>query len=93
MTNPTPRKIPFSCAGRKLEARAVRMSTNWEIWIFENNRKLARYTLVHRQTVEDAERYGLDLIGNEMCAMIKAIESGAWLLTVVNGPSQRGWQR
>ena len=83
MTNPAPRKIPFSCAGRKLEARAVRMSTNWEICIFENNRKLACYTLIHRQTVKDAERYNLDLVGNEMLAMIQAVESGAYLLTVV----------
>ena len=59
------------------------MSTNWEICIFENNRKLACYTLIHRQTVKDAERYNLDLVGNEMLAMIQAVESGAYLLTVV----------
>ena len=75
MTNPKPLNIPFSCAGRHFEARAVRASTNWEIWIFENNRKLARYTLIHNQTVKDAERYNLDLIGNEMCAMIQAIKT------------------
>jgi hypothetical protein len=51
------RSIPFIHAGRQFEARAVPVTGSWEIWIYENNRALTRYTFIDMQTVKDAERY------------------------------------
>ena len=67
--------IPFSCAGRTLEARAVPTRGIWEIWIYENNRALTYYTFIDMQTVKEAERYNLDLLGDEMSAMIEAVKA------------------
>ena len=69
------RSIPFSYAGRQLEARAVLVTGSWEIWIYENNRALTRYTFIDMQTVKDAEHYHLDLLGDEMSATIKAVKA------------------
>ena len=69
------RKIPFSYAGRQLEARAVPLSSNWELWIYENKRALSRYALIPIQTVNDAGRYDLDLLSDEMSAMIEAVKT------------------
>jgi hypothetical protein len=66
------RSIPFSYAGRQLEARAVPATDSWEIWIYENNRALTCYTFIDKRTVKDAERYNLDLLGDEMSATIGA---------------------
>jgi hypothetical protein len=69
------RSIPFSYAGRQLEARAVPATGSWEIWIYENNRALTCYTFIDVRTVKDAERYNLDLLGDEMSATIKAVKA------------------
>jgi hypothetical protein len=69
------RSIPFSYAGRQLEARAVPATGSWEIWIYENNRALTCYTFIDMRTVKDAERYNLDLLGDEMSATIEAVKA------------------
>ena len=69
------RSIPFSYAGRQLEARAVPATGSWEIWIYENNRALTCYAFIDMRTVKDAERYNLDLLGDEMSATIKAVKA------------------
>ena len=69
------RSIPFSHAGRQLEARAVPAAGSWEIWIYENNRALTCYTLIDIRTIKDAERYNLDLLRDEMSATIKAVKA------------------
>ena len=69
------RSIPFSHAGRWLEARAVPRSGIWEIWIYEDNRPLTYYTFIDTRTVKEAERYNLDLLGDEMSATIEAVKS------------------
>jgi hypothetical protein len=69
------RSIPFSYAGRQLEARARPATLGWEIWIYENCRALTCYTFIDMQTVKDAERYNLDLLVNEMSAMIEAVKA------------------
>jgi hypothetical protein len=68
------RSIPFSYAGRQLEARAVPATGSREIWIYENNRALTCYAFVDMRTVKDAERYNLDLLGDEMSATIEAVK-------------------
>ena len=65
------RSIPFSHAGRQLEARAVPAAGSWEIWIYENNRALTRYTFIDMQTVKDAEHYHMDLLVDEMTGAAK----------------------
>ena len=69
------RSIPFSYAGRQLEARAVPAAGSWEIWIYENNRALTCYAFIDMRTVKDAERYNLDLLGDEMSATIEAVKA------------------
>jgi hypothetical protein len=67
--------IPFSYAGRSLEARAVPTKGIWEIWIYENNRALTYYAFIDMRTVKNAARYNLDLLGDEMSAMIEAVKA------------------
>jgi hypothetical protein len=69
------RSIPFSYAGRQLEARAVPATGSWEIWIYEYNRALTCYAFIDMRTVKDAERYNLDLLGDEMSATIEAVKA------------------
>jgi hypothetical protein len=74
------RSIPFSYAGRQLEARAVPVAGRWEIWIYENNRALTCYKFIDMRTVEDAARYKLDLLGDEMSVTIEAVKSRQLIL-------------
>jgi len=69
------RSIPFSYAGRQLEARAVPAAGNWKIWIYEDDRALTCYAFIDMRTVKDAERYNLDLLGDEMSATIEAVKA------------------
>ena len=69
------RSIPFSYAKRQLEARAVPVTGSWEIWIYQNNRALTCYAFIDMRTVKDAEGYDLDLLGDEMSAMIEAVKA------------------
>jgi hypothetical protein len=69
------RSIPFSYAGRPLEARAIPTRGIWQIWIYEKNRALTYYTFIDARTVKDAEHYNLDLLGDEMSAMIEAVKA------------------
>ena len=69
------RSIPFIHAGRQFEARAVPVTGSWEIWIYENNRAITCYTFIDMQTVKDAERYNLDLLGDEISATIEAVKA------------------
>jgi hypothetical protein len=79
------RRIPFSYAGRQLEARARHATLGWEIWIYENGRALTCYTFINVQTVKDAERYNLDLLVNEMSAMIEAVKARHLVLRRASG--------
>jgi hypothetical protein len=74
------RSIPFSYAGRQLEARAVPVAGRWEIWIYENNRALTSYKFIDMKTVEDAERYNLDLLGDELNVTIEAVKARQLIL-------------
>jgi hypothetical protein len=74
------RSIPFSYAGRQLEARAVPVAGRWAIWIYENNRALTCYKFIEMQTVEDAERYNLDLLGDELNVTIEAVKARQLIL-------------
>jgi hypothetical protein len=72
--------MPFSYAGRQLEARAVPAADKCEICIYENNRRLIRHAFIDMQTVRDAERYNLDLLGDMISTIIEAVNARRLIL-------------
>jgi hypothetical protein len=79
------RFLPFSYAGRELEARAVPYGTYWQIWIYENGRPLVGHARIATETVRDAGHYKLDLLGDMIDTTIEEIHGHRLILPLQGG--------
>jgi hypothetical protein len=48
--------------------------------MYENNRRLIRHAFIDMQTVRDAERYNLDLLGDMISTIIEAVNARRLIL-------------